>query len=130
MALNNAEAGRDDLSLVASADDGATWKTVHQLEDQHGLSPEPADYAKTAADLARASDGGIADATGYARSAQRNKCDAQGCGFEFSYPYLIRARNGDFHLVYTWNRSFIKHVRFSQAWLDRQMKKTNDAELH
>ena len=54
----------------------------------------------------------------------------QGCGFEFSYPYLIQARNGDFHLVYTWNRSFIKHVRFTPAWLDQQMEKTTDAQLH
>jgi len=136
--LNNAEEGRDALSLVASADDGATWKTVHQLEDQQGIRIEPMRYAQAAGDLARATESSLTDVTGYAKSAQRNKCEAQthrpgagqGCGFEFSYPYLIQAQNGDFHLVYTWNRSFIKHVRFTSAWLDQQMEKTKDAQLH
>jgi hypothetical protein len=36
---------------------------------------------------------------------------------------LIQTRSGDFHLVYTWNRSFIKHVQFSRAWLDQQLGK-------
>ncbi|MFQ5928452.1 MAG: exo-alpha-sialidase, partial [Acidobacteriota bacterium] len=38
---------------------------------------------------------------------------------EFSYPYLIQAHKGDFHLVYTWHRTHIKHVQFNQAWLDQ-----------
>jgi predicted neuraminidase len=37
---------------------------------------------------------------------------------EFSYPFLIQARNGDIHLVYTWKRKAIKHVVFNGAWLD------------
>jgi predicted neuraminidase len=121
--LNNIEAGRDVLSLVVSADGGATWKTVYQLEDQRGQPLEPAHYIQAAGELAKATDANITDATGYAKSAQRNKCVAQICAFEFSYPYLIQTHNSDFHLVYTWNRSFIKHVQFKSAWLDQRMKK-------
>lgn len=123
MALNNTEAGRDALSLVVSADGGAIWKTVYQLEDQHGLFSEPARFMQTAGDLAKATEADMTDATGHGKSAQRNKCKAQLCGFEFSYPYLIQTQSGDFHLVYTWNRSFIKHVRFTPAWLDQQIGK-------
>ncbi|MFZ5523414.1 MAG: sialidase family protein [Pseudomonadota bacterium] len=130
LALNDTEQGRDALSLVISSDGGVTWKTVYQLEDQRGTYTDPSRYVQAAAGLAGTTDAGIADAAGYARSAQRNKCDAQGCGFEFSYPYLIQARNGDLHLVYTWNRSFIKHVRFNLAWLDRQLERSADAQLH
>ncbi len=36
----------------------------------------------------------------------------------FSYPYLIQARDGVFHLLYTWHRSRIKHVSFNQSWLN------------
>jgi predicted neuraminidase len=36
----------------------------------------------------------------------------------FSYPSLIQTKNGDFHLLYTWNQSDIKHVRFTSAWVD------------
>jgi len=35
----------------------------------------------------------------------------------FSYPFLIRAPDGVFHLLYTWNRRRIKHVYFNMAWL-------------
>ena len=132
--LNNTDSGRDSLSLMVSADGGVAWKIAYQLEDQRGLLAEPARYMQVAAVLARATDAGIADATGYAQSARRNKCRAEQCGFEFSYPYLIQARNGDLHLVYTWNRSFIKHVSFTRAWLDRQIetspKEDIDAQLH
>ena len=133
--LNNTESKRDALSLVVSADGGANWKKVYQLEDQRNHPTDPARHALVAADLAKATEASITDASGYAKSAQRIQCVAQLCGFEFSYPYLIQTRSGDFHLVYTWNRSFIKHVRFTRAWLDQQMKinakeKLTDAQLH
>jgi predicted neuraminidase len=130
LALNDIEEGRDALSLVISGDGGATWKTAYKLEDQRGQPVDPARYMQGAAELAKATDGGISDASAYAKSAQRNKCGAQGCGFEFSYPYVIQTRNGDIHIVYTWNRSYIKHVRFTRAWLDQQLEKTADAKLH
>ncbi len=128
--LNDIEDGRDGLSLVISADGGTTWKKVYQLENQHGQSPDRARFGQVSGELAKATDANITDASAYAKSAQRNKCEAQGCDFEFSYPYLIRARNGDFHLVYTWNRSFIKHVEFTTAWLDQRSGTSGDAELH
>jgi predicted neuraminidase len=128
--LNNIEDGRDALSLVVSADRGKTWETVYQLEDQRGQPTDPVHFGEISAELAKSTDPGIADASAYAKSAQRNKCAAQHCDYEFSYPYLIRTHNGDFDLVYTWNRSFIKHVRFNRAWLDQRMEKSNDAEHH
>ncbi|HSM98961.1 MAG TPA: sialidase family protein [Gallionella sp.] len=128
--LNDIEEGRDVLSLAVSADAGANWKTVYQLEDQRGQATDPAHYLQVAGESARASDANISDPANYARSAQRNKCEAERCMFEFSYPYLIQAKDGDFHLVYTWNRSFIKHVRFTRAWLDQRMEKNADTALH
>lgn len=35
----------------------------------------------------------------------------------FSYPFIIRAGNGDYHLLYTWHRRRVKHVMFNEAWL-------------
>ncbi len=136
--LNNIEDGRYALSLVVSADNGDTWKTVYQLEEQNSQPTEPARYLQVAGELAKATEAGISDATGYAKSAQRNKCEGQtlrpgsgqACEFEFSYPYLIQTHSGDFQLVYTWNRSFIKHVQFTRTWLDQRMEKINDSPLH
>jgi predicted neuraminidase len=49
------------------------------------------------------------------------------CHFEFSYPSLIRTARGEFHLLYTWNRAYIKHVRFNQAWLDERLASASHA---
>ncbi len=35
----------------------------------------------------------------------------------FSYPFLLKAGNGNFHLFYTWKRKHIKHVWFNRAAL-------------
>ncbi|PKM31839.1 MAG: hypothetical protein CVV07_01660 [Gammaproteobacteria bacterium HGW-Gammaproteobacteria-11] len=42
------------------------------------------------------------------------------CDFDYEYPYIIRSQDGLFHLVYSWNNSFIKHVTFNTAWLESQ----------
>lgn len=37
---------------------------------------------------------------------------------EFSYPFMIQARDGRIHLIYTANdRKFIKHAEFDETWL-------------
>jgi predicted neuraminidase len=122
VALNEDEEDRDVLSLVISDDGGATWKAVCALEDQSAVRhprPDRAQFLQINEALARASGLSAADARAHAESAARQLCEER-CRFEFSYPYLIQTRQGNFDLVYTWNRGFIKHVRFNQAWLDRR----------
>lgn len=131
--LNDIESGRDRLSLVASRDGGVTWKTVITLEDQTGFRGRTLDrerYLVATEALARDSDATVPDPAGHARAAAAQMCRGAGCGFEFSYPYLIQARDGEFHLAYTWNRSFIKHVRFNRAWLDRRQGETGNDQPH
>ena len=43
---------------------------------------------------------------------------AAGQAAEFSYPRLLLARNGEFHLFYTVDKAEIRHVRFNRAWLE------------
>jgi len=38
---------------------------------------------------------------------------------EFSYPRLLLARNGDFHLLFTVDKTAIRHIQFNRAWLDQ-----------
>jgi predicted neuraminidase len=38
--------------------------------------------------------------------------------FQFSYPSMVMDDAGVIHLVYTWNQTRIRHVRFNRAWLD------------
>ena len=124
-ALNNVEQGRDALALMISADGGATWKTVYQLEDQRGQQPGEAAYLARVTDLLGKSDqkAALALTSGHKEhleSVRQQACTPQGCRYEFSYPFLLQTQRGDVHLVYTWNRTFIKHVRFSSEWVNRQ----------
>ena len=124
-ALNHQEQGRDALSLAVSADGGNTWKNIYQIEDQRNQAPDEANYLKVTEALAKSADAKAASAPAeYVESAKRQKCFDHSCSFEFSYPYMIQAQSGEIHLTYTWNRSFIKHVWFNQAWLDQQLKET------
>ncbi len=38
-------------------------------------------------------------------------------GKQFAYPTFIQTKNDQFHLVYAWNYTHMKHVRFNAAWL-------------
>lgn len=126
--LNDQEAGRDNLVLMISADGGASWRRLAVLEDQSAMSGQ-ADEAvclRRVEELVRQTDANVASSS---VSLERHvdsakvKVRANGaCGFEFSYPYLMQASNGDFQLLYTWNRVFIKHLSFNQAWLEQQLK--------
>ena len=118
-ALNNQERGRHALSLHHSNDRGRTWKKIYQLESQR--AERNVDEATFAALVARQinetgiAHGSVADAQ--VTSIKQAVCRKHECRFRFSYPYLIQTRGGDFHLVYTYNRAFIKHVVFNSAWL-------------
>lgn len=132
--LNNVESDRDQLTLVASSDGGSNWRTLYTLEDRRDLraSPlAPAAYAAGVRALALATDAALPDAAAFAASSSEHMCVAQRCNYEFSYPYLILTARGDAQLVYTWNRSFIKHVGFSSAWiaqrLDESSKESTEA---
>ncbi|MCP4172611.1 MAG: exo-alpha-sialidase [Fuerstiella sp.] len=40
---------------------------------------------------------------------------------EFSYPYLIKGDQGNYHLIYTWKRTKMRHVVFNERWLGDQL---------
>jgi predicted neuraminidase len=130
VALNDVPVERDALSLVVSGDGGRSWTSLLRLEDQvadRTKPPDDARYARTVAALALATDGSITNAGRYVASSRRFMCWEPRCHFEFSYPSLIRTARGEFHLLYTWNRAYIKHVRFNQAWLDERLARASHA---
>ena len=40
---------------------------------------------------------------------------------EYSYPWLMRSGNGNYHLLYTWHKTHIKHITFNGGWLRSQI---------
>lgn len=127
--LNNQEQGRDTLSLQVSEDGGDTWRELHKFEDMSVLRDQTRDEPaclQQIETLLRASDekllsAGVTTLAAYVDSAKVRVAHS-GCHFEFSYPYMIQALNGDIHLAYTWNRTFIKHVVFDSAWLQQRLQ--------
>ncbi len=126
--LNDQEQGRDSLSLQLSSDGGKTWHELRRLEEMGGLRGKVTDEKTCSGlveSLARDTDARLEQgqgAAGHVDSAMRRVNADSGCSFEFSYPYMIQTHNGDIHVVYTWNRTFIKHVVFDQTWLQRRLK--------
>ena len=105
---------RDDLCMRETHDGGKTWSgryffhnraqwregNVPQTEYMEMISEEVAGTLETESPaLLR-------------QRVERNKCAEQGCEFQYDYPYVIQAANGDVHILYTWNKSAIRH-----AWL-------------
>ncbi len=127
--LNDQEHGRESLSLQLSEDGGASWHELHRLEEMNVLRDKEMSEGAcldVTEKLLRSSDPLLLKANAqtlapYVESARLKVVGGGACHFEFSYPYMIQARNGDIHLAYTWNRTFIKHVRIDARWMKNRL---------
>ena len=118
LALNPSTQGRSSLALIRTPPSGNFEGQPMLLVEPMGLQQElpnqlsiPQYEAVLAAELSRK--GATAEQTqAYVASARRQLCGDVLCAQEFSYPYLLQASDGVMHLVYTWHRTRIKHIRF------------------
>ena len=115
LAMNLATAGREKLSVVKVGKGhqpaAATSWVVEGDAPQKPALPRQ-DYATRLGNEMRASGANEAQAKAYVDSASRQLCGGEQCAQEFSYPYLLQSSDGNIHLVYTWNRTRIRHMRF------------------
>ena len=114
LALNTNPKNREVLALlqtpVGGSFDGAVpWTVEASSNPEARLSV--GDYERLLSDELQVHGGSPAQTQAYVASAKRQLCGAEVCAQEFSYPYLLQSRDGYLHLVYTWHRSRIKHVR-------------------
>lgn len=65
--------------------------------------------------LARSADGGIHWSKPH--PVERDTTPDNMVRREYSYPYLLQTGDGRYHLLYTWQRKFIRHVTFNDAWV-------------
>jgi predicted neuraminidase len=115
LALNPEPKDRETLALLQTGA-GGTFDGVSPWVVESSPTPEvrlsPADYERLLGKELMAHGVSEAQANAYVASAKRQLCGADSCLQEFSYPFLLQSRDGHIHLVYTWHRTRIKHVRF------------------
>ena len=114
LALNLTPAGRETLALLKAGPDGRFEGTSALIVEpstatQGGSSID--DYERQLSDELKAKGASSTQVQAYVASAKRQLCGQASCAREFSYPYLLQSRDGYLHLVYTWHRTRIKHVR-------------------
>jgi predicted neuraminidase len=114
LALNPAPRNREILALVqtgagGSFDGVSPWIVESSANPQ--LRTSDGDYERLLTQELKARGARDDEAQAYVASARRQLCGGQSCSQEFSYPYLLQSRDGYLHLVYTWHRTRIKHVR-------------------
>jgi predicted neuraminidase len=115
LALNPASRNREVLALLqtrigGSFDGARPWIVESSTTPERRLST--GDYERLLGNELKAAGASEEQTQAYVASAKRQLCGAASCAQEFSYPYLLQSRDGYVHLVYTWHRTRIKHVRF------------------
>lgn len=119
LALNPTAAGRQSLALF-KANSAGGFDAARPLFVEGSGVPSPAslsvtDHASLLDHELKAQGASDADTQAYVASAARQLCGSTACTQEFSYPFLLQTRDGSLHLVYTWHRSRIKHVRLGRS---------------
>jgi len=103
---------RDDLCLKRTDDGGKNWYLVKMFHDRASQRA-----AKVQVDLLMqqlkdevAQDAGVEHLDKVLEHARHNKCHGELCEFQYDYPYMLRTRNGDIHILYTWNKTLTRHL--------------------
>ncbi len=122
VALNDLRDGRFKLSLYGTDAQFSQWRTVAQLDespDPLGQPFTPEAYKEIIGEGFRASSGArrLPLQERFLSSLDYRVCKPEGCEFQYEYPSFSRSPDGTYHLVYSWNNTFIKHVSFNEAWL-------------
>lgn len=65
--------------------------------------------------IARSKDGGVHWSQPH--PLERDTTPDSAVRREYSYPYLFQTTDGRYHIVYTWQRTRIRHVTFNDSWV-------------
>src|SRR5690606_7902443 len=124
VALNDLVDGRFRLSLYGTDVQLQKWTPLLDLD----RAPDPKitpmkgpDFQKLVRDYFQTAGMAHEGMDDMVNSLVRRICKYGTCDPTYDYPYVIRDTAGRYHLVYSWNHSFIKHVSFNDAWLEQQL---------
>ena len=128
LAYNPTTAGRETLALTRLGDP-VLKEIVVEPPKQNTNKASPLGVQEYAVVLgAELKSNGVTDSdtAAYVSSAQRQLCTGANCAQEFSYPFLLQSRDGTLHLIYTWHRTRIKHIRLDPSAASSNMTQAHD----
>ncbi|EKF75732.1 hypothetical protein A11A3_02647 [Alcanivorax hongdengensis A-11-3] len=105
---------RDDLCIRETRDGGASWTPrwfFHNRQAWRDDQMQPRPFLNMI-DNELDKTVQVDNPARYLDRVRENKCRRGECTFQYDYPYMLRASNGDLHVLYTWNKAAIRH-----AWL-------------
>lgn len=123
------------VTMAEGTDGGMRWSSVFGTSLVHRDAAVAAErlsggsfiviYNNTAWDrrdlsIARSADGGRSWSK--PRPIERDTTPDWNVRREYSYPFLLRSRDGRIHLLYTWQRSKIRHLVFNDAWFVAEVR--------
>ena len=127
LAYNPTTTGREKLAVLRFGE-SAIKEIAVEPTDQNKNRASPLgfeDYVAVLGAELKAKGATEPQIAAYVASAQRQLCTGARCAQEFSYPFLLQSSDGNLHLVYTWHRTRIKHIR-----LDLSAMSSNHALAH
>lgn len=112
--FNDLDDNRNRLKLYQYGPD-SQWSPVYAFEDKtaHTQQPTHTDFIKILEEDLGQSLVSPEQKARLVDRAAKNMCRNDLCEYQYDYPYLIQDENNRYHLVYTWNKSAIKHVSFT-----------------
>ena len=118
MALNPGHRNREQLALTQTQLGGsfvgqALWRVEASASPEARLSRPQ--YKRLLSQELAAAAASSEQVEAYVASAMRQLCHDQECAQEYSYPYLLQGSDGSLHLIYTWHRTRIKHIRLDPS---------------
>ncbi|QRY77168.1 exo-alpha-sialidase [Pseudomonas sp. PDNC002] len=125
VAMNDLEDGRFRLTLYETDAQLRDWRLIEQLDESPDPWGDPVAPEVFRALIGKAWQNVDAQQPGsleqtFLASVSQRMCESGQCRFEYEYPYFARDAAGAYHLVYSWNDTFIKHVSFSDAWVEEK----------
>ena len=103
---------RDDLCINMTTDAGHRWQRLQTFHDRSAMrgNDPPVAAARAALQEELAATALVGNVEVLLENFVHNKCVRGNCRFQYDYPFLLRTRNGDIHMLYTWNKSLIRHL--------------------
>ena len=124
VAVNDTGDGRHRLSLFKVDPQLQDWRPVTIVDQSPTPDGEPVSMDRYQSFLSNDSIGPHSTTDSerlatFSSHLDQRMCSEQGCVFEYEYPQFTRDDSGTVHLVYSWNNSLIKHLKFNTSWLNQ-----------